>query len=202
MRLRFIVAYILLFCYRLNAQQTYQLHNWHYGFYDIRVGVLIEIGCFSLALYYKTKEERLANLETKHRLVVLTAEHEALKHQVERMKIKVINGSVEKAKNDFILRGAKIVDLHLSDANFSVDEFAKEMQMNRSQLFKSWKEATEQTPNEYIQNSRLSHVQKLLLTTNLTVSEIAYQTGFREAAYLSRVFHQKFGQSPSEFRGK
>jgi AraC-like DNA-binding protein len=201
----------------------YQYGNFHYGFYDVRIGILIEIACFSTALYYKTKAERQRNLETKQKLEALAKEYEtlkeqqeqaekarleqaekeaALKRQVENLKTNVAEKSENTAENDFILRGGKIIEDNLSNLLFSVEDLAKAMGMERGKFYPEWKKATGQTPKESIQNARLAAVQRLLLTTSLTISEIAHQAGFNEAAYLSRVFQQKFGQSPSEFRGK
>jgi AraC-like DNA-binding protein len=201
----------------------YDLGNWHYEFYDMEVGILIEIACFSTALYYKTKAERRKNAEIQQRLISLVNEHEALKQQNEQaekdrfdlaekeaalkrqintLKNNVIEKTENTDENAFILRGGKIIEDNLQNPLFSVEDFAKAMDVERGKFYPEWKHATGQTPNESIKNARLAAVQRLLLTTDLTISEIAHQTGFNEAAYLSRVFQAKFGQSPKDFRRK
>jgi AraC-like DNA-binding protein len=47
---------------------------------------------------------------------------------------------------------------------------------------------------------RLRKAKLLLETTNQTVSEIAYQVGFNDPAWFSRVFKEEYGVSPSESR--
>jgi AraC-like DNA-binding protein len=201
----------------------YQVIDFHYWFYDVQVGILIEIACFSTALYYKTKAERRRNLETRQRLDALSDEYESLKQQNEQaekdrltlaekeailqrqialMKMEVIDNQENTSENAFILRGLKIIDNNLQNPDFSIEDFAKAMHLARGKFYADWKKATGQTPNESIQNARLSAIQRLLLTTDLTVAEIAHQTGFNEAAYLSRFFQQKMGQSPTDFRVK
>lgn len=195
----------------------YQLSNWHYGFYDIRVGVLIEICCFSLALYYKTKKERQQNFENNQRLISLNAEHEALKQQaeaerrkqaeeqdvlklqLENMKKTVINGHTN-TENEFILRGQKIVADNLSNEQFSVDEWARLMNSSRSIFSTKWKKETNETPSDYIRNCRFDFARTLLLTSQLNISEIAERCGFKEAAHFTNSFTKHFGMNPTEFR--
>lgn len=56
------------------------------------------------------------------------------------------------------------------------------------------------TPIEYITNKRIEKVRQLLSTTKLTLQEIAEKCGYTNGFYLSRIFKQKVGMSPSEFR--
>lgn len=51
--------------------------------------------------------------------------------------------------------------------------------------------------NEY----RVNHAKTLLSTTGMSISEIAYESGFSDASYMNKKFHQIVGESPSAFRG-
>ena len=46
----------------------------------------------------------------------------------------------------------------------------------------------------------LIEAKNLLISTEKTISEIAYELGYNENSYFSNVFKKKSGQSPSEFR--
>ncbi|WP_089814570.1 helix-turn-helix domain-containing protein [Chitinophaga sp. YR627] len=46
----------------------------------------------------------------------------------------------------------------------------------------------------------IDKAKSLLLTTNLSISEIAYQLGFEDPGYFNRLFKNKTGQTPLEFR--
>jgi transcriptional regulator GlxA family with amidase domain len=52
----------------------------------------------------------------------------------------------------------------------------------------------------YLLQLRLQRAWHLLKTTDLNVSEIAYDVGFKDASYFSRVFKKHFGGSPIEMR--
>lgn len=55
-------------------------------------------------------------------------------------------------------------------------------------------------PLQYVARYRLNRVRELLLSTDLPVSAIAADTGFRDPSYLDRVFHKQEGLSPSAYR--
>ncbi len=58
------------------------------------------------------------------------------------------------------------------------------------------------TPRDYLRHLRLEHARKLLLTSDLSITEIAFDSGFGEAAYFTRVFRGATGMTPSDFRNR
>lgn len=57
-----------------------------------------------------------------------------------------------------------------------------------------------QTPNTYLTDYRLRRGMELLLSTNLTVTEICYKVGFSGGSYFTETFHKYLGYSPGEYR--
>ncbi|MBK9744781.1 MAG: helix-turn-helix transcriptional regulator [Saprospiraceae bacterium] len=51
-----------------------------------------------------------------------------------------------------------------------------------------------------MQNKRLAHAEELLQKSELSISEIAYASGFSSPHYFATVFKQKYNMSPSQFR--
>ena len=100
----------------------------------------------------------------------------------------------------FIQKATDIIRLHLNDANFSVEYLCREIGMSNTQLFRKMKALTDQSAGELIQGIRIQKAKDLLLDTNLTISEIAYETGFSDPAYFSRLFMKVEGVNPSTFR--
>jgi len=68
------------------------------------------------------------------------------------------------------------------------------------QLQRQFKEETDTTPTAFIRKVKLERAAQLLLSTTLTIAEIAYELGFSDPAYFSRIFKKNFGQTPSEFQ--
>ncbi len=58
------------------------------------------------------------------------------------------------------------------------------------------------TPIKYLQRYRIHQAKKLLVDTNLSVTEVALAVGFSDSGYFSRVFHRETGLSPETFRRK
>ena len=56
-------------------------------------------------------------------------------------------------------------------------------------------------PARYLRDRKLERAARLLRTTELRISDVAFDCGFATLAHFSRVFHQKYEQSPSEYRG-
>jgi AraC family transcriptional regulator of arabinose operon len=63
-----------------------------------------------------------------------------------------------------------------------------------------FKRVTGLPPLRYVSQYRLDRARELLLSTTLSVREIARQTGHRDPFYLSRVFRRAEGLSPTEYR--
>lgn len=91
------------------------------------------------------------------------------------------------------------IQAHLSDAEFGVDQLAIANRMKQMQLYRKLKALSGQTPSQFIRSYRLQQGLTLLRTKQFTVSEVAYKVGFTSPSYFSRVFHQEFGRSPSDF---
>ena len=84
----------------------------------------------------------------------------------------------------------------------NMDEMVKELPMGYSKFRKVFKSEVGISPNQYHLNLRLNRAKELLLTTDLTINEIAYKTGFSSIFYFSRLFKRKHMLSPSAFRDK
>jgi len=93
-----------------------------------------------------------------------------------------------------------VVEARLSDADLEMPQLERALAMSRSQIFRKIKALTGKSPTLYIRSIRLARAQELLRNTALTVSEIAYDTGFSSPQYFSDAFLEEFGVRPSEAR--
>ena len=99
-----------------------------------------------------------------------------------------------------LISKAKFLLQESIDSTINLEDLAKELPMGYSRFRKTFKAHTGTSPNQYLLNLRLDKAKELLLSTNLTVGEIAYQTGFESIFYFSRLFRQKNGLAPKFFR--
>lgn len=100
----------------------------------------------------------------------------------------------------FLQKIRAVVEANLSDSDFEMPQLERKMAMSRSQIFRKMKALTDQSPSQFIRGIRLAKAKELLASSKLTVSEIAYETGFSSLQYFSDVFFEEFGQRPSATR--
>ena len=100
----------------------------------------------------------------------------------------------------FITRFKEIVEKRLADSELSVEDLAADMNLSRVQLYRKVKAVTGSSPVEVLRTARLNRGHKLLLTTDKTVSEVAYAVGFSAPAYFTKCFKDEFGMVPGDVR--
>ena len=111
----------------------------------------------------------------------------------------------EKQKNleEEFLRGLiEYIETRIDDIELSIPDLCKASQMSHTQLYRKLKALTQQTPSRFVRLIRLRKAKELLIHTEMNVSEVAYQVGFKDPNYFSRTFHDEFGLAPSAIRGE
>jgi AraC-like DNA-binding protein len=83
--------------------------------------------------------------------------------------------------------------------HLTIDELAKIARLSRTSYIKRFKETTGKSPKQYITHTRISEAKKLLLS-ELSISKVAEETGFYDAAHFIKTFTSLTGMSPNEYR--
>lgn len=97
-------------------------------------------------------------------------------------------------------RLAEFVDAQLHDPELCAQRLATVLNVSRRTLYNLFREAG-LTPHAYILSRRLRQAARRLSgEPGRTITEIAFALGFADAAHFSRVFHERFGMSPSQWR--
>ena len=139
---------------------------------------------------------------------VLLARVSNLLHSHKRLK-EIFDDNSEWAKavknikgtdKDFVELLRKSVLDNLGDPKLKMTKVADIMNISYMQLNRKTKALIGITPNELLRKARLKRALRLLQTTNLTIAEIAFQTGFTSPSYLSVCFKDEFGKSPTDVR--
>lgn len=125
----------------------------------------------------------------------------ALKELLIRLMQTQARGMVEKniAKNksrigfavDYIRK-----NLH---QKISIESIAKLAYVSKSNFFKMFKDELGTSPNEFILQERINKAKELLASQN-SIKETAYQTGFSDTNYFTRVFKQLVGVTPKSYQ--
>lgn len=101
-------------------------------------------------------------------------------------------------EEEFLEKVRDIILSHLSDTDFSVDDLCRLIAMSQPQLHRKLTALTGKNATLFIRSVRLAKARELLLTGQKTVSEAAYEVGFSDPKYFSRVFTQEYGLPPSK----
>ena len=115
---------------------------------------------------------------------------------------------MENTGKQFRKSNAILACLRQSEAHPSAEELYHSLQKEHSDIslasvyrnLKLFKEEMGETFINYVTDRRLDRTKKLLLETDLSIKEIAGQTGYSDQNYFSRQFKNKFGISPTDFR--
>ena len=105
-----------------------------------------------------------------------------------------------KQEDEFIVSLKQAVLDNIDDENYGIPEICRDMALSRSQLHRKLKALTDKSTSHFIRSIRLHKAKELLLTTDLNVSEVAYEVGFRNPRYFSTTFSEEFGISPNEVK--
>ena len=102
----------------------------------------------------------------------------------------------------FITRFKEVVEARLTDSDISVEDLANDMHLSRVQLYRKVKAVTGSSPVELLRTARLNRAYQQLLTSDKSVSEVAYAVGFTSPSYFTKCFKDEYGIVPGEVRNE
>jgi DNA-binding response OmpR family regulator len=108
----------------------------------------------------------------------------------------------DSADKVFLRRVYDVLLQHAPDEDFTVEQFADEMNLSRMHLYRRLQEIVGKPPTELIMEYRLKRAAELLAARTGTVSEIAYGVGFKSLSHFTRRFRERFKCTPSEYRAQ
>lgn len=109
----------------------------------------------------------------------------------------------EKYRYSFTAKLKNILEMNISDCNFSLPEIIHSLGYNLDYIRKGFKYDIGVTPLEYLTQLRINHAKELLINADFkSIYEIAYSCGFNDPYYFSRLFKKNTGYSPKEYRNK
>ncbi|MEI6554117.1 MAG: substrate-binding domain-containing protein [Paludibacter sp.] len=107
--------------------------------------------------------------------------------------------NVTEIDKTFIDKFRKLIEERLIDSDLNVDEIGKNLGLSRVQLYRKIKSLTNYAPNELVRIIRLKASEQLLINSEKSISEIAYDTGFSTPSYFTKCFKEYFNESPTDF---
>ncbi|MBC8185468.1 response regulator [candidate division KSB1 bacterium] len=108
--------------------------------------------------------------------------------------------TVESMENEFLRHASEIVEQHLSDPEFSIEQFAKSLFMTRANLHRKLRALTDLSPSQFTRSIRLKRAAQLLKQHSATITEIAFDVGFSSSAYFTKCFKEQYGLTPHQYQ--
>ncbi len=146
-----------------------------------------------IVLYYLYRNGKIT-LRRQHVVSTLWNMDES---KIEKDEIKI---NVDKEDNYFITHFKEVIESRLDDSNLSIEDLAADMNLSRVQLYRKVKSVTNMSPVELLRTARLNRAYQLLITTEKTVSEVAYAVGFSAPSYFTKCFKEEYGVLPNDVR--
>ena len=84
--------------------------------------------------------------------------------------------------------------------DLQLEEFARLCGRSLSAFKREFKSVYRQTPGKWLINKRLEYARNLLITSDLNVSEIGFESGFRNSSHFNKLFKEKYQITPKQFR--
>ncbi len=162
------------------AQEAIELGVVNYLLKPINKQKLIEVVENALEIEEKRKRASMIEKVVDDRLVHIKEDEK-------------LDGPIEKA--------IKYLDSNISN-QINLKEVAKHVHLNPSYFSVLFKDQTNMTFSEYVTRIRIQKAKNLLLTTNLTVSEIAEQVGYNTPKYFIKIFKEYENVTPNRYKVK
>jgi ABC-type sugar transport system substrate-binding protein/DNA-binding response OmpR family regulator/nitrogen-specific signal transduction histidine kinase len=156
------------------------------------------IGFESGADDYVSKPFNLSLFEVRIRNLI-----ENRKHLKELFQQNLFLGDNREILNDvekrFMEKFKRLIEKDLSNTNLNVEDLAAETGLSRTQLYRKVKQLSGYSPNELLKIIRLKRALVLLSSSELNISEIAYDTGFTSPSYFAKCFKEYYNESPTDY---
>jgi YesN/AraC family two-component response regulator len=147
---------------------------------------------------YVTKPFNFEILQSRIRNLI---QQRAMFHKEFRkhIEVKATDIVISSLDETLIQNAIKLVEDHISEPEFSVENLSRELGMSRVNLYKKLLALTGKPPLEFIRTIRLQRAAQLLEKSQLTVAEVAYKVGFNNPKYFARYFKEEYNMLPSVY---
>ena len=101
---------------------------------------------------------------------------------------------------EWLKQAQQVVLKHIDISDFRVKDLASSLSITSRELNKKFRKLLKMTGNSFIRNVRIERSKTLLNEGHKNITEIAFEVGFTELAYFSRVFKAATGSSPKNWQ--
>ena len=108
--------------------------------------------------------------------------------------------SMAGTQSHFVARIQELIEANMTDEYYGIDQLCRDAGASRSQIHNKLKKWTGLSTSHFVRSIKLQRAKSLLVQTDLNVTQVAFEVGFRDTSYFTRVFDECFGICPKNFR--
>ena len=147
---------------------------------------------------YITKPYDITVLQTRIRNILTERQH---------LRETILSSSVSlptsisfsnRMDKEFMNRVLKVVEKEISNPDFQMDNFCRQLAMSRTAFYNKLKALTGMSPNDFVRKVRLDKAKVLLSSKIYNVTEVSEMVGFSDPKYFSICFKKQFDINPSK----
>lgn len=187
----------------MNIEHPWWVSGAAYAAYILILAIIFFIGAWLYAAAARRKSE-----QKSHEQMLLMRIQELIEkcNQYESSMNVVLTDKVDEsgkpdmseAEKDFLRRATDMVEQHLTDPGYTVEQLGRDLCMERTGLYRKLMAIMDKSPQSFIRSIRLEKAAAMLAEGNATVADVAEATGFSSPNYFSKCFQKEFGHKPSE----
>lgn len=137
--------------------------------------------------------------ELKARLENLHQSRIKLREKYQKIAMVTDKDALRK-ENSFLHDLNDCIEKHMQDRQFSIEGLANALYMSRMQLHRKLKALTGRSASNYVRTYKLHKAKPMLGDLSKTIADVAFDVGFEDPGYFTKVFQKEFGMTPSSFR--
>ncbi|RPI66883.1 MAG: AraC family transcriptional regulator, partial [Ignavibacteriales bacterium] len=107
-------------------------------------------------------------------------------------------GKLSNLDEKFMSKVIEVIETHISEEDFGIEQFGEEVGMSRMQLHRKLKALSGKSATNFLRSVRLSKAKVMIKEQKGNISEVAYSVGFSSPQYFTRCFKEEFGYTPSD----
>ena len=100
---------------------------------------------------------------------------------------------------EFLTKLVNIVEEHIEDAEFNIDQLSKSIAMSHSNVYKKVKALTGMTVVGFIKDFRMKRAAQLFKESKLPIVDVCFKVGYTNRRHFSQEFKKKYGVNPSDY---
>ncbi len=123
-----------------------------------------------------------------------------LRKKYSNIEIDITQKAKPQGEEVFLKKLVLFIEENIENSELDAEIISKNIGLSESQLYRKLKAINGKSVSIFVREIRLSAAKNLLSSSELNISEIAYQCGFNDPAWFSRAFKSKYNVSPSKLR--